>query len=1100
MRSFIIASAFAALVTSLLESPACAQAAPAADAASFQVGSILGRLTLPAGAKTLAGVTVKIAETGATATVSGRGEFEFHALPPGTYTLEAAGADYSRLKITGVIVRPDQKTAVLEEMPRVVHQGVVDTAAESAVEANSAIEKLSNFVVSEVKAPPFSDANLDIPRGPDDIQPYYIITGDTLENSGAQNVETYLKDYLTQDSTFETNSQIRSNNSAQGQEGNVSGITLRGIGSLSTLILVDGQRLPSVSLKASTLSQANINEIPPGAIDRIEVMPSSASAIYGSSAVGGVINIVLKKDYQGGEVTTSYNTYTGGKAPQYSVNLLYGFNLGEKTHITLDAEYLDARPLTWQDRTFISDYLARAVHNFPSAYYGTNSAYVYGATPNIALNTAAVNGFTNPAGSTNLTLKNGTSLGSPITFISPGTAPGTATATLNSSLLANAGAQNLNVGPGAQVGLSTDVLNVDRISSVLLGFNHKFNRTFTLFGDISHYEQMNVGENLDDLANGAWAFAVPGNAPTNPFQQNVFVTIPTPASENGINRTKNEITAVTIGLLTKLPGDWKLDTSFIYDVNMQSFYYSLMNLANTTTFGGDAGLLYTGQLNPFVDTVAFPTHANAYYGYWHGWGRTSLGDFNIRASGSLFALPGGRPTLTVGLESRSENDFPEMITVVAPGFPAVPPATVNPTNEYSNFQGQRLVTQSGYTEVLVPVISSKNHVRLVDQLDIQAAVRSERFVIDTNQIRYNGFPNANPPTYAPTTTPGVAKTTFTATQPTFGLKYKPVDSLIFRASYSTAFLPPAFAQLQPTVNPTLTTTAAFFDPVTNQTYTSLRTPAEGNPNLKPQSARAWNAGVIWEPTTGLLRDFRFNLEFFKIFQDNLIAQPASAQIIASTPGLANLVTRDPATNKITLMTFEYANVGNAYTDGWDASASYRKETPIGTFGFRAAATITEHLKQPPAVGNVQVEYVGYVREGGVDKIKANANLTWSPLNSRLALGWTTRYYGSYKQIGAPSDPEYLGAAVYTPIITNTAPQGGNTIPSQMYHNIFARYAFGENGRWHGLLNRVSVQLGINDLFNTAPPFDAYSGGAPFFYSRFGPVGLREYTLTVKKAF
>ena len=790
----------------------------------------------------------------------------------------------------------------------------------------------------------------------------------------------------------------------------------------------------------------------------------------------------------------------GGKAPQSSVNLLYGFNIGQKTHITIDAEYIDAKPLTWGDRTFVSDYLARAVRNYPAAYYGSGSPYVYGSTPNIALDTAAVNGFTNPAGSTNLVLKSGVSLNSPITFISPGTSPSTPTATLYSSLQANAGSQSLAVGPGAQVGLSTDLINVDRISSILVGFNHEFSPIFHLFGDVSHYEQMNVGENLDDLANGAYSFAVPGNAPTNPFQQNVFVTIPTPASENGILRTKNEISSVTIGLLTKLPGDWKLDTSMIYDANVQTFYYSLMNLANTTTFGGDAALLYNGVINPFVDTVAYPTNVNSYYGYWHGWGRDTLGDFNIRASGSLWTLPGGRPTLTLGLEARNENDYPEAITVVSPGFPPVPPAAANPTNEYSYFQGQRLVTQSGYSELLIPAISSKNNVFLVDSLDLQVALRSERYVIDTNQVRYNGFPNANPPTYAATSTPDLVKTTFVATQPTFGFKYKPIDSLIFRASYSTAFLPPAFAQLQPTANPTLTTTAAFFDPQTGQTYTTLRTPAEGNPNLKPQSAKAWNFGGIWEPDFGWLRDFRFDLEYFKIFQDNLIAQPGSAQIIASTPSLSNLVTRDPATGKITLMTFEYANVGNAYTDGWDASATYRKETPFGTFGFRFAATVTEHLKQPPAVGNPEVEYVGFVREGGVDKFKANANLTWSPPNSRLALGWTTIYYGPYKQIGAPSDPEYLGASTYTPIILNTAPQGGNTISSQMYHNVFARYAFGKDAGLHGFLDRVSVQVGINDLFNTAPPFDAYSGSAPFFYSRFGPAQLRVYAMTLKKDF
>ncbi len=74
-----------------------------------------------------------------------------------------------------------------------------------------------------------------------------------------------------------------------------------------TLILVNGRRLPTLANQNFSPRQADINGIPVGAIERIEVLPSSAGGIYGGNAIGGVINIILRSDYRGIEIGLTYN-------------------------------------------------------------------------------------------------------------------------------------------------------------------------------------------------------------------------------------------------------------------------------------------------------------------------------------------------------------------------------------------------------------------------------------------------------------------------------------------------------------------------------------------------------------------------------------------------------------------------------------------------------------------------------------------------------------------------------------------------------------------------------------------------------------------------
>ncbi len=959
---------------------------------------------------------------------------------------------------------------------------------------------MDEFKVYDKKPVPFTDANMDIPRGINDIQAYYIIGSDEIENTGKTDLDELLRDSLTQNTLSETNAQVDPS-ALTLQMGASSSVNLRGLGSSQTLILINGQRTANFANRGATF-QPDINGIPLAAIERVEVLPGSASAIYGGTAVGGVVNVILKRNYRGGQVSTSYQNTFDSDAPIRTLNAIYGFSLGSKTHVTLSGSTSDGKPLRMKDRPFLLDYFKRAVANAPASFYTTAATFTSGATPNIVLNNAAVNGFANAQTQT-LTLKStGQTLGSRITSIPYGTSATTPTATRDAGLLANAGRYNLDFAPSVWRGYESTLTQVPRKQSVMARIDHQLTPKISLFADFALNRSKTLDAKWVPLGNGAYQFAVPGNAPTNPFRENIFVSIPISADEASHNDITNQAGGGVFGGLVKLPGEWRLAGDVNYSVSKQKVSYGLGNFANTTTFGGYAPLLWTGVVNPFVDTIANPVGWSRYYGEWTGYNYDSMLDYNLRASGPLFRLPGGRPVLTIGSEIYTER-LPQAF--VGGAFPAVPPAAKNPTNQYSYFVGQRISTYAGHAEISVPVVSGLNEKPFIRAFEFQLAVRSERFDVYTNPDgRVNLFPDAVPPreTHSATVSrQDIAK--LKATKPTFGLKYQPFREVTIRASYAEAFLPPTFAQLTQRINTgglaAATPTAIFRDPVTNTSYSSLSV-AGNNPALGPETSKNYSYGIIWEPG-GALKDLRFNVEYWRIEKKDLIRNVNDVQQLANMGDRApdGSVQRNATTKLIELFTFANYNVGDGMTDGWDFSVDYRKATPIGVFGFRARTTITDHLKLPPAIGFAPVEYVGFVNTPeGVNHAKANGSISWSS-GRHWRASWTTLYQSGYNQRGSRGDPIYLGNPNTALVTTYTAAQGGTTVASQMYHNVNLSYTFGAKAE-RSYLRGLSLQVTVNNVFDTVPPFDTGRIPTPFFYSRFGNVRLRDYVLRVKNDF
>ena len=146
----------------------------------------------------------------------------------------------------------------------------------------------------------------------------------------------------------------------------VSGVSLRGLGSGSTLVLVDGRRVAQSANgnRATDTRQSfvDLNTIPLGMIERIEVITDGASAIYGADAVAGVINIVLKKNYTGTEVAGGYKASEHGGGRERNTSVTTGFAYG-KLSGTVTLDYYDRQNLAASDREFAAnqDHTGRAV-------------------------------------------------------------------------------------------------------------------------------------------------------------------------------------------------------------------------------------------------------------------------------------------------------------------------------------------------------------------------------------------------------------------------------------------------------------------------------------------------------------------------------------------------------------------------------------------------------------------------------------------------------------------------------------------------------------------------------------------------------------------
>jgi outer membrane receptor protein involved in Fe transport len=553
--------------------------------------------------------------------------------------------------------------------------------------------------------------------------------------------------------------------------------------------------------------------------------------------------------------------------------------------------------------------------------------------------------------------------------------------------------------------------------------------------------------------------------------------------------------------------------------------------------------LFAGSFNPFTDTLTNAPNLAPFRSGNYNTGKTTSNDLVLAASGPLMHLSWGEPRLSIRLEhnkSGQPGGSVSAITIAGTPYLGLP---ITPYTQTSF--GQTQTTDNANAEFDVPIFKTK--LPFLRSLDVQfdfGSVRRTTWVgtagtttyipyayslypnggtllVGPDSLSPNGGDFITPVTQqdgtispASTAQPIRLKTVSSNTSLTGpAFSYKPIDDIIIRGSIANGYVPPSYDQLIPNVAPV--TPAPYYGPISDPKNPSagqyyITEIDEGNPNLRPQTSKSWDLGVVWEPQSGFLKGLRLDAEFSETKQFNLILQPGIQFFVSNESLYPNLVVRDQASGLVSTVYNQWINVAEAKQDAWTFTLDYPWRTAIGSFELTASETIQEHNSQQIAPGTLPLEYVGFPNSGGVAKTKATGSLRWSWRNWVAA--WTTVYYGAYKQVGAPGDPEAYASALETntPYTISTfylLPQGGDTIPGQIYHNLYLSYTFRKEtlnptsriGRWaDAFMDGIKVSFGVNNVFNTLPAFDAYY--APFYASPFGDTKLRNYQFQIRKSF
>lgn len=826
--------------------------------------------------------------------------------------------------------------------------------------------------------------------------------------------------------------------------GDVSSINLRGIGSGYSLTLLNGRRLvlhPGTQAEDLVpVSTVNSNALPVRGLKRVEVLRDGAAAIYGTDAIAGVINYVLKDENTGGDLQIQYGKNDGTNRDTLSLSGSGGWFFNEdKTHLTLSGSLYKKDMLMASERAYSASSDKR---NYP------------GLGEEFASNTS-LDGRTTSAPWAELSSD---SLG---TFhIQPDTLSG-CVADLGNGICADQGSldRELRYDSNSERSLSSEVSRINLYALM----THELSDDIELYGEALYYqaEADRLREQSGNLT--AQRFTVSSDAFYNPFDEDITVRRYRPIDTGP---RKINVEDYSYRFLTGLRGyyqDWDWDSALLYSkahtldsanrvdttlfqqaVNStdQSTAYDIFNGGSLTTPNiGDA----TGNPQDVIDNFMFNIERESET-------ELALYDFKISRP-DLFTLPAGDVGMAVGVEYRYEsfsdarsdalngtNSFINIIT----GEESPLASTVLGSSPTPDSSGSRNVF-SAYLELAVPLLADLPGVK---SLNMQLASRYESFS-DVGDIA----------------------------KPKVSLAWQVNDMVQFRAAYAEGFKAPGLPQTT-AVDVSRSNTRS--DPISGTRQGTLEI-RNGSADLKPETSKNTFAGIVFTPTENIT----LTADWWHIKQKDVVGILSSqTQILydailrADGGSNQNVIRND--NDEILYVTNDYTNLLPREIKGVDYSISYKLDTDIGKFTFSANAahltkfeqgldSITQSVTDAQAAGDPAVLYngdaVGIPGAAG-DLLAKNGRPEW---RSNLGIKWKNGSWGAGVKYKYTSELENIFLSYF------------DENDDLIYHQIdswatvdaYATYSFAKQNNW---LDKTKVTLGARNIGDEEPPFSSNTFG------------------------
>ncbi len=884
-----------------------------------------------------------------------------------------------------------------------------------------------------------------IPRVGDGPQPVVSYNRDFIEKSGNQTVTDVIQSLPSAVGNFGPATAT----GFSGSPGSAS-VRLKGLPENNTLVLVDGRRMPEFPFNQVTpqavISFVDLNSIPLAAVDRIEILNDGGSAIYGTDAIAGVVNVILKDEYNGADILNYYGISQRGDAETYHGSLLGGVSkkIGDTSKLSIVAafDYYESSPIMSEDRAFANLQHSHLSPNYPDQ-------------PNVVPNA----GSYFDADGNQYTLKPGTrGIATASDFIING-GPNSDFNLLYQQLLPR------ETRYGGSVKLNFDVTDCLKFYDYLIAQRNE---------ELSSYQNQGIYVNL----------TIPANNPFNPFRIPLTTggfnqSLPEfgPFRADAIIRTVRNV----IGATLELPHGWVADASFLYGESDGS---QLIN-NNFTTSGLQAALNGTlpghvGQFfNPFVDESVAGDPNRAFYKDlrtdYSLDNRTDILVWNVNGGGTLIDLCSGPLTVAGGLEYRSEelvqsNDKNQELNNAAD--------FQNPGKLAS---GRRSI-HSGFFEVDVPILGERWSWPGLRNLDVAFSERYDD---------YSDFGSAAKPKIA------------IRYKPFNDLTFRATYSEGFSApSLSQLFGTPIPGEQ--TINDPVTGTTG----VPIVAFTGGNPHLKPETAYSYYAGAVWNPGSTDPEHSwwGWANGFSAYVDWYEITQHNLIGNiDAQTVVDLNFPGA---VIRNPA-GQITQVNTVFQNVGGRILDGIEFGFTYvTKEYSWGKLDLDFSANYIYNFTAKQLVGansdgTAHFQLWDSEDSFGIPDFKSLASLFYSktifgtdtfrtgvtmhyvdsehdrndnfkgtktPFSSdvpgtnyvHLIGSWTTFDWQISYQFGAPVE------------VTPETPQPGYDKDGKraLGEKAVAPKVEGPSWGWRTLLANTTFTFGINNVFDAPPPFSA----------------------------
>ena len=900
--------------------------------------------------------------------------------------------------------------------------------AQETEEAADAVEKIE-VTGSRIRRTDIEGAN-----------PVTVMSRVDIEKFGITSIGDVLQAIPSAGSAINTNN----NNGGNG----TTTINIRGIGSNRTLVLVNGKRwAPGLT------GSVDLNNIPASIIERIEVLKDGASAVYGSDAVAGVVNIITRQDFEGVHASGYIGQYDEGDGNKEQWDIGFGTS-NDKGNVYFNISYVEEEPTLAGDREI------SAVPTFGTPEgFGGSSAPPQGRFWTFD---QADNGF-NEQGDGNGGLEPWVEPDSRFNF-----APFNYLSTPQ---------ERTNIYTQARYELT------DNLSVNVTGF----------YGNRKSEQALAPTPLFIGTAFGDTGFTLSADNPFSPYDfdvttdQDVLDADPNAREmflfgrrmmEAGFRSFKQNVDQFQFnggfeGVIEFADREFFWDANYTYaDITQNTSTDGLLNMdrvaqaigdpANCTgectplnLFGGAPNVIGEGTITQeMLDYITFTAQDEL---------NSSLESYSANISGELLELPAGYLAFASGYEKRWQSGYDQPDAIIAAG--------ITSGNARQPTSGAFSVEEV-YLELAVPLLSDMPG---VEQLDLELATR------------YSDYSN-----FGDTTNSKI------------GLKWRINDDLLVRGTWSEAFRAPSLDEL-------FSGNSDSFAPLTDpcnggaagnpelpgcagipasyeQPNTQIRTTVGGNANLEAEEAESFTYGFVYSPEA--VEGLSITFDIFDIEVDNAVSSVGAQTILNACAqtgvNLCSLIERGAGGNVVDLFNGQ-VNLGGQTTSGFDYNVAYNFETEYGDFRVNWDGTYVDERTTivVDPVTNTSTEFNDAGLAGDRDvvpRLRTNLAVTWA--YDDWTANWLVRFIGHTTE-ECSIDGDTLDQQLCSDPSDELGGDSFNELEDMAYHDVSLGYAVNDNLR---------ITLGVNNLFDTDPEvsystfansFDPsmYEIPGQFFYTR-----------------